>query len=100
ELWFQFTDGLALHVDVYRATEWQGEPVETVEAIPLWTPLHNIPFDEMWADDRYWLSEVLVEKRHFIGKFLFDDDTMLTNEVEWMEDINCPVAAAPAARPD
>ena len=83
ELWFQFVDGLALHCDVFRSTRWEGEPIETPEAIPLWTPLDAIPFDEMWADDRYWLREVLVEKKSFIGRFLFDDDTMLTNEVVW-----------------
>lgn len=85
ELWFQFTDGLALYVDVFRATLWQGEPFETDEAIPHWTPLDAIPFEEMWTDDRYWLSEMVVEKKHFIGKFLFDDDTMLSREVQWLE---------------
>lgn len=84
ELWFQFVDGLALHVDVFRATRWQGEPVETPEAIPLWTSLAELPFEEMWADDRHWLAEVLVEKRHFIGRFLFDDDTMLSSDVVWL----------------
>lgn len=84
ELWFQFVDGLALHVDVFRATRWQGEPVETPEAIPLWTSLAELPFEEMWADDRHWLAEVLVEKKHFIGRFLFDDDTMLSSEVVWL----------------
>jgi 8-oxo-dGTP diphosphatase len=84
ELWFQFVDGLALHVEVFRATRWQGEAVETPEAIPLWTPLAAIPFEEMWEDDRFWLREVLVEKRRFIGRFTFDDDTMLSNEVEWL----------------
>lgn len=83
ELWFQFVDGLALHVDVFRATRWEGDPAETPEAIPLWTPLDALPFDEMWADDRHWLAEVLIERRCFTGKFLFDDDTMLTREVEW-----------------
>lgn len=83
ELWFQFVDGLALHVDVFRATKWEGNPVETAEAIPLWTPLNALPFEEMWADDRFWLAEVIVEQRHFIGKFVFDDDTMVTNEIEW-----------------
>jgi 8-oxo-dGTP diphosphatase len=83
ELWFQFVDGLALHVDVYRATQWTGEPVETAEAIPLWTPLEALPFDQMWADDRLWLAEVVREKRHFTGRFLFDGDTMVTNEVVW-----------------
>lgn len=84
ELWFQFVDGLALHVDVFRASAWTGEAVETPEAVPLWTSLDALPFDEMWTDDRYWLAEVLVEQKHFIGRFLFDDDTMLTNEVTWL----------------
>jgi 8-oxo-dGTP diphosphatase len=38
----------------------------------------------MWTDDRYWLGEMLLERRHFVGKFVFDDDTMLTNEVVWL----------------
>lgn len=84
ELCFQFVDGLALHVDVFRATAWEGEAIETDEAVPLWTPLDRLPFEEMWADDRYWLAELLIEKKRFIGRFLFDDDTMLTNEIEWL----------------
>jgi 8-oxo-dGTP diphosphatase len=72
-------------VDVYRATSWRGEAIETPEAIPLWTPLSALPFEEMWADDRFWLAEVLIEKKHFIGKFLFDDDTMLSTEIAWLE---------------
>ncbi|MES2505516.1 MAG: 8-oxo-dGTP diphosphatase [Verrucomicrobiota bacterium] len=83
ELWFQFVDGLALHVDVFRATEWEGEAYETPEAVPLWTSLKELPFDEMWADDRFWLAELLIEKKHFLGRFLFDDDRMLTNEIQW-----------------
>jgi 8-oxo-dGTP diphosphatase len=85
ELWFQFVDGLSLHVDVYRATCWRGEAIETPEAIPLWTPLSALPFEEMWADDRFWLAEVLIEKKHFIGKFLFEGDTMLSTEIAWLE---------------
>ncbi len=84
ELWFQFVDGLALHVDVFLATGWQGEAIETPEAIPRWTALDALPFEEMWADDRFWLTELLVERKHFIGKFLFDEDAMLTNEIEWL----------------
>jgi 8-oxo-dGTP diphosphatase len=84
ELWFQFVDGLALHVDVFRATEWEGEPIETPEAVPLWTSLKALPFEEMWADDRFWLAELLIEKKHFLGKFLFDDDSMMTNQIEFL----------------
>lgn len=84
ELWFQFTDGLGLHVDVYLATRHEGTAVETPEAVPLWTPLSALPFDEMWADDRHWLAELLLERRHFIGRFSFDGDTMLSREVRWL----------------
>ena len=49
ELWFQFVDGLSLHVDVFIATAHEGTAIETDEAIPLWTPLKALPLDEMWA---------------------------------------------------
>ena len=85
ELWFQFVDGLALYVDVFLATRWQGEAVETHEAVPLWTSVSAIPYDEMWADDRFWLGDLLTGTRCFVGKFLFDNDTMLTHEMAWNE---------------
>ncbi len=65
-------------------TVHEGTAIETDEAIPLWTPLTALPLDEMWADDRFWLEDMLVGRRHFIGRFTFDDDTMLSNEMEWL----------------
>ena len=85
ELWFQFVDGLSLHVDVFIATAHEGTAVETEEAVPLWTPLTALPLDEMWADDRFWLEEMLVARRRFIGRFTFEDDTMLSNEMHWLD---------------
>jgi 8-oxo-dGTP diphosphatase len=83
ELWFQFTDGLGMKVGVFRATRWMGEPRETAEAIPLWTALDALPLEEMWADDRLWLHEVVVECRHFHGRFDFDGELMLSHEVRF-----------------
>lgn len=76
ELRFQFVDGYAMRVFVYRADDCDGEPRETAEAIPLWTPLDALPFDEMWADDRLWLPDVL-EGRSVDGAFVFDGDALL-----------------------
>ena len=76
ELRFQFTNGYSIHVWVFRASECSGTAVTTDEAIPLWTPLEEIPYDEMWADDRLWLP-VLLAGRRFDGRFLFDGDSML-----------------------
>ncbi len=84
QLSFQFTDGYSLHATVFVATDFEGDPRETDEAVPLWTPLHAIPYDEMWADDRLWLP-LLLEGSHFTGRFVFDGDRMLFHEVEVKE---------------
>ena len=76
ELSFQFVDGLRLHVRVFTAPDCTGEAVETDEAVPLWTPVDAIPYDEMWADDRVWVPEMLAGRR-FALRALFDGDEML-----------------------
>ena len=81
ELRFQFLDGLSLHGYVFTATDCDGDPRETEEATPLWTPIDAIPYDEMWADDRLWVPLMLAGTR-FDGRFLFDGDRMLGFEVE------------------
>lgn len=83
ELWFQFVDGLRMHVAVFRATQHIGDAVETEEAIPLWTPIEGIPFDAMWADDRHWLHRMLTGDESFLGRFVFDDDAMHWHEIDW-----------------
>lgn len=80
-LLFQFVDGYALHVEVFRARAHEGEARETDEAIPLWTPIDAIPFEEMWADDRLWFPHLLAG-RFFAGRFLFDNDQMLDHQLE------------------
>lgn len=76
ELRFQFVDGYAIHVHVFRAGGLIGEPTETDEATPIWADIDAIPYDEMWEDDRIWIPHLL-EGRPFEGRFLFDDDRML-----------------------
>ena len=81
ELKFQFTDGYSIHVHVFRGVDIDGEPIETDEAIPHWTPLDSIPYDEMWEDDRIWLP-LLIAGDRFYGRFLFDGEKMLDYEME------------------
>ncbi len=73
---FQFVDGYAIHVFVFRASGFLGEARETEEGAPLWVPVDAIPYEEMWEDDRLWLPLVL-ERRPFLGRYVFDGDTML-----------------------
>lgn len=81
ELKFQFVDGYSIHVHVFTATDCEGMVVETDEAVPLWTPLDRIPFDEMWADDRHWIPLMLAGDR-FSGRFIFDEEAMLDHVIE------------------
>lgn len=81
ELSFQFADGLSIHVHVFRADGYHGEPTETPEAQPLWFDINKIPYDEMWVDDRHWLPHLLAEQR-FDGRFIFDGDAMLDYELK------------------
>lgn len=80
ELRFQFADGHTLHVHVYVARHHEGEPRETEEAIPEWTPVDAIPYDEMWEDDKHWIPHML-EGRRFDGRFVFDGDEMVDMEL-------------------
>jgi 8-oxo-dGTP diphosphatase len=84
ELWFQFADGHSIHVSVHAATDFSGQPTETDEAVPLWFPLEDIPFDEMWADDREWFPHFFAEQ-YFLGKFTFAGDQMTGKEMTFPE---------------
>ena len=83
ELWFEFTDGLKMLVHVFLAEAYEGVARETDEAVPRWTPLSELPFEEMWEDDRYWLRELLVEGATFTGRFRFDGEVMEDGEMRW-----------------
>jgi 8-oxo-dGTP diphosphatase len=82
KLHFQFMDGYSLHCVVFVAAEYTGEPVETPEATPIWFPIEEIPFDQMWEDDRYWLREALAG-HSFDAWFVFDGEQMLSKEISW-----------------
>lgn len=81
QLFFQFTNGHSIHCTVFTGTEWSGELVETAEADPFWTPVTEVPFEAMWADDRHWFP-ALLEGRYFRGYFTFDGDTLQAARVE------------------
>ena len=52
-----------MHVHVFVAEEWSGEPVESEEMAPQWFSYENIPYDSMWSDDVYWLPSVVDGKK-------------------------------------
>ena len=78
---FQFVDGYSIHVWVYRTRDFEGDPVETREAKPLWVKVDEIPYEEMWEDDRLWLPMVLRGER-FQTRWIFDGDSMLDYDIQ------------------
>ena len=80
ELHFQFVDGYSLHCSVFVSSDFIGEPVETAEAIPIWTPLDAIPYEEMWADDIHWLPDVLAGGT-VRGFFHFEEGKLLSHRL-------------------
>jgi len=78
---FQFVDGYSIHVWVYRTRDYEGTPSESPEADPLWTRLNEIPYDQMWEDDRLWLP-MLVRGERFQTRWIFDGDRMLDYAIE------------------
>lgn len=61
-----------LEVHLFRAFDFDGEPVEGEEMRPRWFHVDKLPFDKMWPDDRYWYPLFLQNKK-FEGRFFFKD---------------------------
>ncbi len=78
---FQFADGFSIQGEVFTAAGYEGEPIETDEAIPQWFPTDKLPYERMWADDQVWMPHLLAGRR-FDGRFLFDGDRMLAHELD------------------
>lgn len=59
-----YKDELAtINMHVYIATKWQGVPKESEEMQPKWFSINNLPWEEMFSDDKYWLPLVLEGKK-------------------------------------
>jgi 8-oxo-dGTP pyrophosphatase MutT (NUDIX family) len=83
-----------VHVYCIRATEVRGDVVESEEMTPIkMIPFAEVPYDKMWADDPFWLPELLEKfaandaTGHLVGYFVFASYTSLlegnTPQVAW-----------------
>ena len=61
-----------LEVHIFKTDKFEGKPIESEEMRPAWFHVNDIPFDQMWADDKHWMHLLLADKK-FRGRFIFDD---------------------------
>lgn len=80
ELRFSMSDCPDILCHVFRSQGFTGTPTETDEAVPRWTALDAIPYQQMWEDDRHWLPLVL-EQKPFRGSFVFEGERMRWKEI-------------------
>ncbi len=65
--------------------KWLGEPVESEKMAPKWFSFNEIPYEEMWSDDIYWLPHILVGKK-VEADFLFGEgDKVLEYSIKPLE---------------
>lgn len=57
-----FPDSYPLRMNLFVATHWSGQEVETDEMLPVWFDFDKVPYHQMWEDDRYWLHYILAGK--------------------------------------
>ncbi|XP_067128442.1 oxidized purine nucleoside triphosphate hydrolase-like isoform X2 [Centruroides vittatus] len=83
---FEFVKNpLRLNVHVFTTSSYEGKPKESEEMKPQWYPVNSIPYDKMWADDKYWFP-LFLKGSKFYGNFkFFDNDTLLEYKLDEVE---------------
>jgi 8-oxo-dGTP diphosphatase/2-hydroxy-dATP diphosphatase len=76
-----------IEVNIFKADNFGGIPTESEEMRPEWFDIKEIPFNQMWQDDKYWLP-LFLENKKFRGKFTFDNnDNILEKQLNEVESI-------------
>lgn len=70
-------ENLIMHL--FTAIEWKGEPSESEEMKPKWFNIKEVPYDKMFADDKYWLPMIL-EGKKIDAFFEFDENWNLISK--------------------
>jgi 8-oxo-dGTP diphosphatase len=63
--------GVDIHMHVFTFDATTHEPREVEKMRPQWFPISAVPYEHMWADDRYWLPHILAGER-LSGVFWYD----------------------------
>jgi len=70
--YFGYKDEPDWIVYVFKCDEFKGNPRPSDEVDPFWVSLNEIPYDDMWKDDKIWLP-LFLRGEKFVGVFVFDE---------------------------
>lgn len=87
ELSFTFEESNTLmFCHVFLIESFEGQEKESEEMHPQWFLQADIPYADMWEDDKFWLPKVL-SKQKLRGIFHFDkNDKMLSSKIDIVKD--------------
>jgi 8-oxo-dGTP pyrophosphatase MutT (NUDIX family) len=72
---------------VFKTTEWKGTPAETEEMKPKWFKQSEVPYEEMWWDDKIWMPKVFLGSKIRAG-FMFDtNEKVVDHYLDEVEEI-------------
>lgn len=83
---FEFVqDPMIMNVTVFTSDQFTGEPRESEEMKPKWFAEKDIPYNEMWIDDKIWFP-LLLKGIKFRGYFKFlNSDILLEHHIEHIQ---------------
>lgn len=68
---------------VYLVDAWIGTAQETPEMGVDWFSIFSLPYDHMWENDRYWMSDVLAGKK-VKGTVIHGEDKLISKELSYV----------------
>ncbi len=68
-------------VEVFVTEIWSGHADETEEIQPVWFPVCQIPYGQMWADASHWLPPVL-NRQLIKGSFVYGTDNQSLSQID------------------
>jgi 8-oxo-dGTP pyrophosphatase MutT (NUDIX family) len=69
------------HAHIFLTTTWQGEPIETEEMRPKWFKIKDIPYDDMWADDKIWYP-IMFAGKLFEAVITLDGNEIVSHDIK------------------
>lgn len=73
-------EGVAMEGFAFVSSDFDGTPARTAEANPFWCHVDEIPYAEMWENDRIWLPRVLQGER-IRADFRFCRDRLVAHTI-------------------